>query len=62
VPFLGEIPLDPAIRKHSDAGMPVVLAEPESASARALAELTGKLAQQVSIQAFRSVPLTIVEE
>jgi len=62
VPFLGEIPLDPAIRKHSDAGTPVVLAEPESASARALAEVSGKLAQQVSIQAFRSVPLTIIEE
>jgi ATP-binding protein involved in chromosome partitioning len=62
VPFLGEIPLDPAIRKHSDAGTPVVLAEPESASARALAEVSGKLAQQVSIQAFRSIPLTIVEE
>ncbi|TMQ58576.1 MAG: Mrp/NBP35 family ATP-binding protein [Candidatus Eisenbacteria bacterium] len=62
VPFLGEIPLDPAIRKHSDTGTPVVLAQPESASGRAFAEVTGKLAQQVSIQAFRSVPLTIVEE
>ncbi len=62
VPFLGEIPLDPAIRKHSDAGTPVLLAEPDSASARALTEVTGKLAQQISIQAFRSIPLTIVEE
>ncbi len=62
IAFLGEIPLDPAIRKHSDSGMPVVLAEPESVSARALGEVTGKLAQQISIQAFRSIPLRIIEE
>jgi ATP-binding protein involved in chromosome partitioning len=62
VPFLGEIPLDPAIRKHSDGGMPVVLGEPESSSARAFSEITGKLAQQISIQAFRNIPLTIIEE
>jgi len=62
VPFLGEIPLDPAIRKHSDNGMPVVLADSDSASARAFSEITGKLAQQISIQAFRNIPLTIIEE
>jgi len=62
VPFLGEIPLDPAIRKRSDTGMPVVLAEPDSGSARAFSEITGKLAQQISIQAFRNIPLTIIEE
>ena len=62
VPFLGEIPLDPAIRKRSDSGVPVVLAEPDSGSARAFSEVTGKLAQQISIQAFRSIPLTIIED
>jgi ATP-binding protein involved in chromosome partitioning len=62
VPFLGEIPLDPAIRKCSDAGVPVILQEPDSASARALREVAGSLARQISIQAFRSIPLTIVEE
>jgi ATP-binding protein involved in chromosome partitioning len=62
VPFLGEIPLDPAIRRHADTGTPVVLAEPDSGSARAFHEIAGKLAQQISIQAFRSIPLTILEE
>jgi ATP-binding protein involved in chromosome partitioning len=62
VPVLGEIPLDAAIRKHSDTGMPVVMAEPESASARAFQDITGRLAQQISIQAFRSIPLAIIEE
>jgi ATP-binding protein involved in chromosome partitioning len=62
VPFLGEVPLDKAIRAHADDGLPVVLAEPESASAIALRDVAGKLAQQVSIEAFKSIPLTIVEE
>ncbi|HZI89617.1 MAG TPA: Mrp/NBP35 family ATP-binding protein [Candidatus Polarisedimenticolia bacterium] len=62
VPLLGEIPLDAAIRKHSDSGVPVVLAEPDSPSGRAFEEITGRLAQQVSIQAFKSIPLTIVED
>ncbi|MFM9942391.1 MAG: P-loop NTPase [Hyphomicrobiaceae bacterium] len=35
VPFLGEIPLDPLIRERSDAGLPVVVAEPDSAAAQA---------------------------
>ena len=62
VPFLGEVPLDKAIRVHADDGRPVVLAEPESESARALRDVAGRLAQQVSIEAFKSIPLTIVEE
>jgi ATP-binding protein involved in chromosome partitioning len=62
VPFLGEIPLDRAIRVHADDGVPVVIAEPDSPSAKALDAAAGSLAQQVSIQAWKSVPLTIVEE
>lgn len=62
VPFLGEIPLDRAIREHADDGVPVVIAEPDSPSARALEGAAGALAQQVSIQAWKNVPLTIVEE
>jgi ATP-binding protein involved in chromosome partitioning len=62
IPFLGEIPLDAAIRRYSDRGTPVVLAEPESPSAAAIQEVVGQLARQVSIQAFRNIALTIVEE
>ena len=62
VPFLGEIPLDAAIRRYSDEGTPVVLAEPESPSGKAFQEIAGKLAQQVSIQTFRRIALTVVEE
>ena len=62
IPFLGEIPLDAAIRRHSDEGTPVVLAEPDSPSGRAFADVAGKLAQQVSIRAYKQIALSIVEE
>jgi ATP-binding protein involved in chromosome partitioning len=62
VPFLGAIPLDPAIRRASDEGTPVVVAEPESVSGKAMAEMAGLLARQVSIRAFRNLTLSIVEE
>jgi len=62
IPFLGEIPLDAAIRRYSDEGAPVVLSEPDSPSGKAFQEITGKVAQQVSIQAFKHIALTIVEE
>jgi len=39
VPFLGEIPIDPEIRKGGDSGVPVVISRPESTAARAFTEL-----------------------
>jgi ATP-binding protein involved in chromosome partitioning len=33
VPFLGEVPLDMAVRERSDAGEPIVVSEPDSAHA-----------------------------
>jgi len=35
MPFLGEIPLDMAIRESSDAGRPVMAADPQGAQAAA---------------------------
>ncbi len=39
VPFLGRIPLDPRIALSGDAGMPIVAAEPDSASTKAFLAL-----------------------
>ena len=50
LPFLGAIPLHPSVRACGDQGRPVVLAEPDSAHARALVEVAGHLARRVSIQ------------
>jgi ATP-binding protein involved in chromosome partitioning len=36
IPFLGRIPLDPAVRRAGDAGEPTVISSPESPAAQAL--------------------------
>jgi ATP-binding protein involved in chromosome partitioning len=43
VPFLGEIPLDIAVREKSDAGTPLTLAAPESAIAGVYRAMAGQL-------------------
>lgn len=48
VPFLGEIPLAPAIREGGDAGKPIVIAAPDSPAAKALDEITCSVAGKIS--------------
>ncbi len=43
VPLLGQIPLDPHVRIQGDGGTPVVLAEPESASAKSIFAIADSL-------------------
>jgi ATP-binding protein involved in chromosome partitioning len=43
VPLLGEIPLDEPLRMAADAGRPLVLEDPDAASARAVAEIAAAL-------------------
>jgi len=43
IPFLGRIPIDPAIRIGGDRGVPVVVAEPESPQAAAFRDIAKKL-------------------
>jgi ATP-binding protein involved in chromosome partitioning len=54
VPFLGTIPLDPEVRIGGDSGKPVVISNPESASAAALTSLAERLAAQLSIAAYQN--------
>ena len=44
VPLLGQIPLEPKLRETGDAGTPIVLADPESAAAKALMAVADGLA------------------
>lgn len=62
VPFLGRIPIYEPIRAGGDAGRPLVIAEPESAAARAFYAAAEQLAAQVSIASYRkpTIPLTQV--
>lgn len=47
IPFLGEIPLTPALREGGDTGKPVVLEDPDSAVARAFIEVANAVIQQL---------------
>ena len=62
IPFLGEIPLDTAIRVKSDEGTPIVIADKDCAAAKNYREIARKLAAQVSIANFSDSKLEIVEE
>jgi ATP-binding protein involved in chromosome partitioning len=50
--FLGEIPLNRAVREGSDAGVPVVVGEPDSEAARALEGLAEQVAARCSVLQF----------
>ncbi len=43
VPFLGAVPIDPAVVEGGDKGVPIVTGSPDSASARAFLDITEKL-------------------
>jgi ATP-binding protein involved in chromosome partitioning len=47
VPFLGRIPLDPEIVKDCDGGKPFIAAQPDSAAAKAFAEIAAKIEEFV---------------
>jgi ATP-binding protein involved in chromosome partitioning len=51
LPLLGEIPLHPRVRAGGDEGAPIVLAEPDSAAARALDETARRVAQALKATA-----------
>lgn len=50
VPLLAQIPLDPAVAAGGDAGAPIVVAHPESTSARAFREAAGALAAAIAVR------------
>src|SRR5512138_277391 len=62
--FLGKIPMDQNVRIGGDSGKPIVVSHPESAAAKALTEITQKIAAQVSVAALSAkneMPINIVE-
>ncbi|HXD28801.1 MAG TPA: P-loop NTPase [Arthrobacter sp.] len=46
VALLGEVPLDPRLRECADAGSPVVVAAPDTAAARAIADVARSLSHR----------------
>ena len=60
VPFLGEAPLDMKIRQTSDAGRPVVAAEPDSPQAAVYLNLAAKVKTLLETQKRRAAPEIVV--
>ena len=54
--FLGEIPLDVAVRESSDSGVPIMVSAPDSPVAQAILEIAQKIAAKTSVQHFFAQP------
>ncbi|MEL6471285.1 MAG: Mrp/NBP35 family ATP-binding protein [Cyanobacteria bacterium J06623_4] len=52
VALLGKVPLEMPVREGGDRGLPIVLAQPESASAKALMDIAQKTAARISVAAL----------
>ena len=48
LPLLGQVPLFPPVMKGGDTGVPIVVADPSSSAARALAAITTKVEQRLT--------------
>ncbi|MFN0149054.1 MAG: Mrp/NBP35 family ATP-binding protein [Dehalococcoidia bacterium] len=49
IDFLGEIPIEPAVREGADSGVPIVYGHPESDSAKAITRIAGNVAARLSV-------------
>jgi ATP-binding protein involved in chromosome partitioning len=47
--FLGEIPIEPAIREGADNGVPITASKPDSATAKAFQDIAGSVAARISV-------------
>lgn len=61
VPFLGEVPLTIDIRERSDAGTPVVVSDPEGASARIYRDIAAKVWAELGGRTPRQAPAIVFE-
>jgi ATP-binding protein involved in chromosome partitioning len=57
VPLLGHVPLDAALRAAGDQGVPLVVADPDAAPARALLEIARVLDERRAGGFTRTLPL-----
>jgi ATP-binding protein involved in chromosome partitioning len=61
VPFLGEVPLNSALREGGDSGKPIVAGDPNSPGAQAFIQIAQKVASQVSVANLNNANAMIIE-
>jgi ATP-binding protein involved in chromosome partitioning len=54
IPYLGEIPITPALREGGDQGVPILIQDPKSAVSKIFFEIAARLAGQLSIASERA--------
>jgi ATP-binding protein involved in chromosome partitioning len=59
VPLLGQLPLEESLREGSDAGVPVVLSDPDAEVSRRLRQISRTLVHRPRGLAGRSLPLNV---
>jgi ATP-binding protein involved in chromosome partitioning len=63
VPFIGAIPMDPSVRQGGDAGLPVVVSNPDAPVARALRNVGENIAARISVAAVQGsnfIPINVI--
>ena len=61
VPFLGEVPLEMAIRATSDDGTPIVVSQPESQHAAHYQKIAARLLAQLDVAQPKAAPKIVME-
>ncbi|MDC0477018.1 Mrp/NBP35 family ATP-binding protein [Alphaproteobacteria bacterium] len=61
VPFLGEVPLEMAIRATSDDGTPIVVSQPESQHAAHYQKIASRLLAQLDVAQPKAAPKIVME-
>jgi ATP-binding protein involved in chromosome partitioning len=63
VPFIGSVPIDPAVREGGDSGNPVILSQPDNPVSVALKSIAEDIAAKVSIAAMQEenvIPINVI--
>jgi ATP-binding protein involved in chromosome partitioning len=61
VAFIGSIPMDPAVRQGGDAGIPVVISNPDSPVAQALTAVAEEIARHVIVAALERASVVPID-
>ncbi|MBS1249284.1 MAG: Iron-sulfur cluster carrier protein [Chloroflexi bacterium] len=53
IPFIGGVPIDPAVRVGGDSGLPILVSQPDAPVSQAFRTIASAIAAQISVEAYR---------